>query len=300
MILDQEEPNDEFIKTGIEVIDRKMRGLKLGGVSLLSGLRGGSKSTLLSQIILSAIDQNQTVIAYSGELKAKQFLRWMLLQAAGKANTKKSAKWENVYYTESATNEKIAEWMGERFWLYENDYGNEFLKLYAALERQIAQSGANLIVLDNLMAMDIRELDSSNKYNAQTTFIQKLVTLAQSTNAHIIFVAHPRKAQGFLRLDDISGSADLSNAVDNAFIVHRNNEDFKRLTAQMFQWHEDNPVYKGTNVIEVAKNRDDGVQDLFVPLWYEPESKRLKNSESEMIAYGWEPDELDELGEIPY
>jgi predicted ATP-dependent serine protease len=300
MILDQEEPNDEFIKTGIEVIDKKMRGLKLGGVSLLSGLRGGSKSTLLSQIILSAIDQNQTVIAYSGELKAKQFLRWMLLQAAGKANTKKSTKWENVYYTESTTNEKIAEWMGERFWLYENDYGNEFLKLYAALERQIAQSGANLIVLDNLMTMDIRELDSSNKYNAQTAFIQKLVTLAQSTNAHIIFVAHPRKAQGFLRLDDISGSADLSNAVDNAFIVHRNNEDFKRLTAQMFQWHEDNPVYKGTNVIEVAKNRDDGVQDLFVPLWYEPESKRLKNSESEMIAYGWEPDELDELGEIPY
>ena len=300
MILEQEEPNDEFIKTGIEVIDRKMRGLKLGGVSLLSGLRGGSKSTLLSQIILSAIDQNQTVIAYSGELKAKQFLRWMLLQAAGKKNTKKSERWENVYYTDSSTNEKIAEWMGERFWLYENDYGNEFLKLYAALERQIAQSGANLIVLDNLMAMDIRELDTSNKYNAQTAFIQKLVTLAQSTNAHIIFVAHPRKAQGFLRLDDISGSADLSNAVDNAFIVHRNNEDFKRLTAQMFQWHEDNPVYKGTNVIEVAKNRDDGVQDLFVPLWYEPESKRLKNSESEMITYGWEPDELDDLGEIPY
>ena len=32
---------------------------------------------------------------------------------------------------------------------------------------------------------------------------------------------------GFLRKDDISGTADLTNAVDNVFIVHRVNNDFK-------------------------------------------------------------------------
>lgn len=300
MILAQEEPEEEFIRTGIYDIDRKMRGLKRGGVSLLSGLRGGSKSTLLSQILLTAVNDGNTAVAYSGELKSKQFLRWMMLQAAGKSHTHKSSRWENVYYTDHETDDKIADWLGERFWLYENEYGNDFDKLSAAIEGEVGRTGASLLVIDNLMTLDISKLDNYNKYNAQTQFVNRLVDLAHRSNAHIIFVAHPRKAQGFLRLDDISGSADLSNAVDNAFIVHRNNEDFRRLSQQMFQWHEDNPVYKGTNVIEVAKNRDDGVQDLFIPLWYEAESKRLKNSESEMISYGWEPDAMDIDEEIPY
>jgi hypothetical protein len=40
-------------------------------------------------------------------------------------------------------------------------------------------------------------------------------------------------------------------------------------------------------VIEVAKDRDGGTQDLFIPLWYEAESKRLKNSLTENKLYGW-------------
>ena len=95
---------------------------------------------------------------------------------------------------------------------------------------------------------------------------------------------------GFLRLDDISGTADLGNAVDNAFIVHRNNNDFKRLSSQMFSWKEDNDIYKGTNVIEIAKDRDGGTQDVFIPLWYEIETKRLKNDEVENRIYGWDND----------
>ena len=121
---------------------------------------------------------------------------------------------------------------------------------------------------------------------------------------HVIFVAHPRKAQGFLRLDDISGSGNIANIVDNAFIIHRNNADFQRMTQQMFGWKSDNDAYSGTNVIEICKDRNEGTQDYFIPLWYERESKRLKNYESENIIYGWNdgfvsiPDE--QLEEIPF
>ena len=48
-----------------------------------------------------------------------------------------------------------------------------------------------------------------------------------------MFVAHPRKSVGFLRLDDISGSADIANAVENAFIVPQNN-DFRKRSKEMF------------------------------------------------------------------
>ena len=42
-------------------------------------------------------------------------------------------------------------------------------------------------------------------------------------------------------------------------------------------------------MIEIAKDREYGTQDFFIPLWYEPETKRLKNTKAEMIHYGWEP-----------
>ena len=103
---------------------------------------------------------------------------------------------------------------------------------------------------------------------------------------------------GFLRLDDISGTADLGNAVDNAFIIHRVNNDFRRLTAQMFGWKADNGIYTCTNCIEIAKDRDGGTQDVFVPLYYEVESKRLKNDMAENVIYGWENKILD--NEMPF
>ena len=55
----------------------------------------------------------------------------------------------------------------------------------------------------------------------------------------------------------------------------------------MFKWGENHVAYTGTNVIEIAKDRWTGVQDWFIPLWYEPETKRLKNSQAEHIIYGW-------------
>jgi hypothetical protein len=147
----------------------------------------------------------------------------------------------------------------------------------------------DLLVLDNLMAFDTKSL-ADNKYDAQTEFVLALHKMAEDRNIHIIFVAHPRKSFGFLRLDDVSGSADLANAVDNALIVHRNNTDFKAKTKQLFGWHDDEPVYQATNVIEVCKERENGLQDFFIPLWYEPETKRLRNSFTENIIYGWNKD----------
>lgn len=287
----------EYIRTGITEIDRWMKGLEKTKVTLISGCRGASKSTILSEIGLNAIEYGHTVLYYSGELPKHQFMRWMYLQAAGKNHTIRSKKFENTFYVPDDTKDKIAEWLGDRLWLYNNDYGNNFKTITSILPGQIKRTRADLVILDNLMALDISSLDR-DKYEAQTAFVLMLANIAKLTNTHIIFVAHPRKAMGFLRLDDVSGTGNLANAVDNAIIVHRNNADFRRLSQQAFGWKDGNEVYDGTNVIEIAKNREDGIQDKFIPLWYEPESKRLKNYEDENIIYGWEQNQDDD-GFVP-
>lgn len=289
-ILNMPKESEDFIHSGIDGIDNRMRGLKKGSVSVLSGLRGGSKSTILTQIALTAVNDGHNVLCYSGELTAKNFMTWMNLQAAGKIFTKKHETWNNYYYVSQDIKSRIADWLGDRFLLYNNDYGNSFNKLYDRLKMQISIQKTDLLILDNLMALDIHDLDH-DQWTQQKIFIQMLCQLAKKTLVHIIFVAHPRKVNGFLRLQDVAGTNDLVNMVDNAFIIHRNNEDFRRLSAEMFKWKEDNPIYKGTNIIEIAKDRDTGYQDVFIPLWYEKESKRLKNTEAEMCIYGWQEDD---------
>ena len=300
MIFDKPEEPATYIRTGIEVIDKRLRGLAKGDVSLVSGLRASAKSTLLTQWALEAVNAGNNVAVFSGELRDKRFMRWMFQIAAGKGYVEPS-QYPGYYNVPRNIQEKIAEWLGDRLWLYDNDYGNDFQAVIEQFEKAVEEKKLDLLILDNLMAFDIRSL-SENKFEAQTQFILRIVDLAKKKNVHICFVAHPRKALGFLRLDDVSGSADLANAVDDAFIVHRNNNDFKRLSKQMFGWHDDDDVYFGTNVVEIAKDRDGGTQDVFIPLYYEQESKRLRNDPTENRQYGWQDDEFEDvmIADIPF
>lgn len=284
-ILNMPRPPERFVKTGIRDIDQRMRGLKTGYTSVLSGLRASGKSSVISEICLDCVESGSKVTAFSGELSPQNFMRWMNLQAAGKTHAEPT-QFEGYYNVAKENQEKIAEWLDKNFTLYNNKYGNDFLAVKEQLERKIEADKPDLLILDNLMAFDIRSL-SENKFEAQTAFTWSLHEMAQKYDIHIIFVAHPRKAMGFLRLDDISGTADIGNAVDNAFIIHRVNNDFVRLTKQMFGWKDDDPLYSADNVIEIAKDRDGGLQDYFIPLYYEKESKRLKNSFTENKIYSW-------------
>lgn len=290
-ILDKKPEPEFFIETGITMMDQRLRGLKKGYITLLSGLRGSGKSTLLSQIILSAVNNSYNVLCVSAEQKDTNFLDWMMMQAAGKTKTIESKMYPGYYYVPGETKLKIADWLGSRFLLYDNNFGFKYDELMALIRRNVERQKTDLIVLDNLMMLDIRSLNANDKYDAQSEFVRNLSIFALQTNTHIIFVAHPRKAQGFLRLEDVSGSNDLLNKTDYAFIVHRNNNDFRIRSAEMFHFKSDNPIYSGTNVIEIAKDRDHGTQDVFVPLFYEQESKRLKNSQTESFEYGWNADE---------
>jgi len=290
-IFEMPKPEETFVRTGIKEIDRRLRGLKLGATTVMSGLRGAAKSTVLIEMALECCQNGNKVGVFSGELAPKNFMRWMNLQAAGKGHIEPT-QYENWYSVKRDTQKQIAEWMSKNFLLYNNEYGNDYVAIKEVFMKAIEENHLELLILDNLMAFDISGL-SDNKYEAQTQFVWGLHEMAIKLGVHILFVAHPRKAMGFLRLDDISGTADIGNAVDNAFIIHRVNNDYMRLTKQMFGWKDTHFTYQATNVIEIAKDRDGGNQDIFIPLWYEPETKRLKNDRAENKIYGWDKSSND-------
>ena len=282
------EPDHEFIKSGITAIDNLMKGFEKTAVSVISGLRGCGKSTLIGQITLNAIEAGHTVVCYSGELNNKKYLNWLIRQAAGKTNVERSAKFGGGYGVNDEIQNRICSWMGDRLWLYNNRFGNRFDAIAVQLQQVLAAKRADLCIIDNMMALDLSAFGTADKYEAQKNFVWKLKDLADRTNTHIIFVAHPRKASGFLRLVDIAGSGDIANIVDNAFIVHRWNHDFMKGYNEEYKHNPDNDIPVCSNVIEITKDREGGKQDIFVPLYYEESTKRLRNSMDEYVSYSWD------------
>lgn len=272
------------IPTGIVELDKHIIGCNLGEVSLWSGNNASGKSTLLGQLALNAIQAGFSTALFSGELTANRVKQWIQLQAAGRQFTQKSG-YADCYYTPKAVGEQIDEWSKDKLFVYNNKYGNKILSLIADL-KEIVKKGVKCIVLDNLMSIDILEMEG-DKYSKQTSLILLLCNFAKDENIHLHIVAHPRKATGFLRKTDVSGTADLTNAVDNVFIIHRVNNDFRTNAKDFFTAGEAERYFGFGNVIEVCKNRDLGVQDFLVGVYYETESRRFLNYQYENINYGW-------------
>lgn len=294
-------PAEAHILTGITGIDERMVGLKKGYVSVLSGLRSAGKSSILSQLVIQCREQGLKCALFSGEMTDKQVLKWLTLQAAGKAHVH-GTQYEKVFYPNDAAAEAVSKWLDDFVYVYNNDYGNQFTEMEKHLIRIVEEKKLDMILLDNLMAMNVENLDH-DMYARQTKFVKELKRMAVNLNIHVLFVAHPRKSSGYLRVDDISGSGDLGNAADNVFIIHRVDEDYKKSTQQFFQWKSTNPLYLADNVIEICKDRDLGNRDVYIPLWFEKETKRLKNDQTEYVHYGWEndfdPTKEFEIADIP-
>jgi len=286
MIKAKNRDNLVSIKTGIYELDRKLIGLNKGEVSVVSGVNGSGKSSVLSQVSLDVINQGYKVAMFSGEHGESEVLGWLQLQAAGKLYNKPT-QYENYYYVPDDIKPLINNWLQDRMYVYNNRKGNEIEKILSKIGECISKNKVDLLILDNLMAMNLDAM-SGDKYEKQSKFSKRIDSFAKQADVHVVLVAHPRKSIGFIRKDDISGTADITNMVDNVFIVHRVNNDFRRLGAQTFGWKLDEELFQYSNVIEVCKNRDLGVQDLFVGLYYEPESKRFLNDRYEMKHFKWE------------
>ena len=273
------------IKTGLSNLDNKIIGLNKQEVSIISGSNGSAKSTVLSQMTLEVVDIGKKVALFSGELSSDRVLNWIQLQAAGRRYTQ-STKYEHFYTVDDDVKQRINDWLYQKLFIYNNNFGNKADDILNAVKECITLKKVDLVILDNLMSID---LDSTkyDKNEKQSDFIQKIMSFAKEYDVHIILVAHPKKSMGFLRKDDISGTADLTNAVDNVFIIHRVNSDFKRLSKDAFKWNSDHPIYEFDNVIEICKNRDLGYQDEMIGLYFEIESKRMSCYKENNRIYGW-------------
>ena len=284
----------ETVNTSIKPLNKKIGGFYLGDVTVWTGKRGEGKSTLLSMIMLDAIEDGKRVCAYSGELRADRFQYWTDLQAAGKSNIKEfydHAKDRQVFYVPNEIREKIHAWYSGNYWLYDNAITSteEEMTILKAFELAAKRYDCKVFMVDNLMTADYGRVSDSDFYRQQSRFVGQLVSFANRHNVHVHLVAHPRKTRGALDSDDVSGSADITNRAANVITLAKTpfNVDAFDLT------------------LEVIKNRWEGNVGT-IGLNYCKISHRIYVPEvGDVVNYSWECQpceyiELDDNEPIPF
>lgn len=270
-----------YIKSGVTDIDKFIKGFALGELSVWSGGNGSGKSTILNQLALESIKQGYNTLIFSGELKDSRLMKWINLQVCGKRNLYHNDQYDFWYPKDKEAAMNVT---NNKLFVYDNELGNEISKIIFAIYDAVKNKNVKMVILDNLMSMNLSSY-GQDKYDVQTKLITDLSDMAKRLNIHIHFVCHPRKSTSFLRKYDISGTADLTNIADNVFIVHRVNKDFIKQTQEMFKWKSDNEIYEYDNIVEICKNREQGVQDMFIGQYFEVETKRFLNYKGEDKYY---------------
>ena len=215
------------IKTGVRNLDRICGGLLRGHVVLLSGKRGEGKSTFMSSLVAEAIEQDNSVFVYSGELPNYHFKNWLDLQIAGAENiaTRQNEYGDNEYYLTEETVNTINRWYYDKAFIFDNSAVNddEYEGILKVITDSICRYDIKLVCIDNLMtAMDCDA--NSDLYRQQSQFVKNLEKMAQKYDVAIILVAHPKKSNADFDNDTVSGSSDITNAVSFVFNYERAKE----------------------------------------------------------------------------
>ena len=218
------------IMTKIPGLDRKIGGLKEGGLTVLSGLSGRGKSTISGIFILNAIQQGYNVCAFSGELSKDQFIDWICHQAVeskyiGYRVDQMSGK--TYTFISEDIRRRVQKWLAGHLFLIENEkvYQSEDPAEFVAkkIEACCRRYGCKLVLVDNLMMLTVSG-DEENR--AQQKVASKLKGLADAFKAQILLVAHPRKPSRkseTFTTNEISGSSAIGNLADTVLNIEKPN-----------------------------------------------------------------------------
>lgn len=280
----------DYLKTGIATFDRKCLGFGKGQLIIITGTRGGGKTSLLGQIKLNFVNNGYYGLEYNLEMTNKRAKQWIVLQACGKDNlkTRITDSGKTLYLPKTSfITDKICEWLDDKILIDDNEtYSAK--KILEHLKQQLDKGKkVDYVIIDNLFRMDIADF-GNEKYLAQTALVKQLQALCQKKEICLILVAHPNKIKSCPRIEDVSGSGDLVNACDTCIIIHRVTNDFKFRAKEYFGWDDNYQLLKYDTLFEIAKDREFGEEGTMIGLYFENESKRFLNQQGEKVVYDWD------------
>ena len=274
------------IYTGFKQVDKVIGKIFYSMVTIVSGLPSSGKSSFLNQIISNVIDSGEKVWIFSKEMNANILSNWLTISLAGTGNLKQyenSYTGEPFYKLPTETKKKIREYYNEQLYIYKDDAPNDEDSLFESMEECVRKFGIRTLIIDNLMCIALKN-GTSDKYDAQTDFFNRLLSFAKKFNVAIIIVCHPKKLPAGVRevdMYDISGSSNIINLAHLSFALRRVTKKEK----------EDPkcPYAKYDVMLSIIKDRIQGRNGVDVPFYYDNPSRRFyTNFEEYKRDFKWD------------
>lgn len=259
----------EKVISGINEIDKRIGGFYMGEVSVWTGKTGQGKSTFVNQMVCESISQNYSVCLYSGELVNSQLQNWINLQLAGESNVitlidEQTGKISYGISKQLAS--QIQNWYKDKLYIYNNEFEMNSVNHASIVEifkQAYKKYGCRVFVVDNLMSARFINKSKDDYYTQQSCFVGELVAFAKSNNVHVHIIAHPKKTVNEnLESEDISGTMDIANRVDNVFVISKTDK-------------EKNPEIREDGRFIIRKNRSDGISNCVFNLYFNNKSRRF-------------------------
>lgn len=227
---------------------------KPGEVTAWAGFNNSGKSVAQGQVLAGFALAGRKVCLASFEMKPKKTLARIVRQQVGISLPTRMQV--------SDTLKRL-----DHLWLYDQQ-GSIQTKRMLAIARYCGEVlGIEHLAIDSMMKC----IPGTDNYNAQKDFIDALTHIAADSGMHIHVVVHLKKGDSDERLPtryDISGSADISNLVDNVLLVWRN----KKKEREREAGKEVDPAHPDALII--CDKQRNGEWEGRIKLWYERDSMR--------------------------
>lgn len=287
------------VKTGIASLDKELIRTFFGTLTIISGQPGSGKSSLITQIICNALDQNKNCWLFSGELPEFMTKNWFDYILAGNRNITKvdQSNGDTFYKVSTDVRKEIDNYYRGKWFVYKDDYSNNLEDLIKSMTDVVRKHAVKLLVLDNMMTIDTD--DSDNELREQTNTIKKLIAFSKKYNVATILVCHPRKLKdsATVGIYDIAGTSNISNLAHRTIGMRRVTEDEKEGADKTSNLKKS--LVKYDVVINIIKDRLRGRANISRGLYYDAPSRRFFTSYEEYDhKYDWDQKTYTDI--LPY
>ena len=274
----------EVLPTGTKELDSYIYAYIEGTLNIWTGRTGGGKSTYIIQSCLNeAIDKGYPTFVYSGELTKSQLKNWVILQLAGRNHIIEWDNGDNKPKTYTVTNEakkEIEEKYMDLIYIYDSYLVATPEKVISRMEYMRKKYGVKNFIIDNLMCFELDINKHGNELNAQKNLIIEFLKFAVRYNSIVHLVAHPRKPNGQIAIDeyDILGSSNIPNLAHRIFAL-------KRVTKE----EQEKKGVSYDAYVSILKDRVLGVTKKEVGLRYDVPSRRMYGDKDDRDKkYSWD------------
>lgn len=240
--------------------------LRPAEVSLWVGVNGHGKTSVLSMVIAWLLKSTKALNA-SMEMKPSATMEKMIKQVAGTGNPADKFV------------DQFLQWTDNRLWIYDQLDSVKPDRILGMIHYAADELKVKHIVIDSLMKCGI----SPEDYPGQKNFVDKLCWAAKAHNIHIHLVHHVRKGDKEGNIPDkfdIKGAGEITDLVDNVFIVHRNKKKEEKLRIGAIIEEGDPDC-----ILKIAKARHQNWEGVF-KLWFHKDSMQYTpNSENRPLPF---------------